>query len=239
MDWDRYVDSYCERVAPGLFGEPLNATSNLAFLLGAVLLWLSTRAAAAGAPGRPRAATLYALPILITLIFLGSTAFHTTATRWGGALDTGFIVVFLLYYVVFFAHWFLGVRWSRAWLAAPAFAAFTALVTATVGQLIGSGPGMYLSALLGLFVFAAMLRWWPRPEVRSYWVFFAVAGAVFALSLTLRGLDRDVCDAMPAGTHFLWHVLNACTLYLVSRAAINRWRARVSRPPVDAPTVTG
>lgn len=36
-----YVDLYCERLAPGLFGEPLNLLSNLAFLVASgLLLWL-------------------------------------------------------------------------------------------------------------------------------------------------------------------------------------------------------
>jgi hypothetical protein len=38
-----YVDGYCERVAPGLWGEPLNAVSNIAFLVAAVAVWLAAR----------------------------------------------------------------------------------------------------------------------------------------------------------------------------------------------------
>ena len=36
MNWTAYVDGYCERVAPGLWGEPLNAVTNLAFVLAAI-----------------------------------------------------------------------------------------------------------------------------------------------------------------------------------------------------------
>ncbi|MBU2665239.1 hypothetical protein KOI35_17180 [Actinoplanes bogorensis] len=32
------MDAYCERLGPGLGGEPLNAVSNAAFLIAAVLL---------------------------------------------------------------------------------------------------------------------------------------------------------------------------------------------------------
>jgi hypothetical membrane protein len=88
-----YVDGYCERVEPGLWAEPLNAVSNLAFLVAAIAVWLVA--------GNTRTRTL---AVLIGLIFLGSTAFHTTATAWGAAADTGFILVFLLYYIVLFAH---------------------------------------------------------------------------------------------------------------------------------------
>lgn len=194
-----YVDGYCERVAPGLWGEPLNSLSNLAFLLAAVLVW---RLAAGDRAGRLLAG-------LTGVIFAASTVFHLLATRWAGVADSASILVFVLVYVVVFARVFYG--WQLAWLAAPAFLALT-VVTALLGG------GLYLSALISFGVFAALLAF----SRDAYWTHFAVAGAVFALSLSLRTLDRDVCDYVPAGTHFLWHLLNGLVLYLVSRAVILR-----------------
>ncbi|MEV6827446.1 hypothetical protein [Amycolatopsis sp. NPDC051102] len=192
-----YVDGYCERVAPGLWGEPLNSLSNLAFLVAAVLVW---RLAEGDRTGRLLAG-------LIGLIFVASTAFHLLATRWAAVGDSVAILVFVLVYAGLFPRVFFG--WRLWWLGPPAFLALT-LVTALLGG------GLYLSAVIGLFAFAALLAF--RRD--AYWTHFAVAGAVFALSLSLRGLDRDVCDYVPAGTHFLWHLLNGLVLYLVSRAAI-------------------
>ena len=39
MRWSESIDMYCERTDPGLWSEPLNALTNLAFLLAAALLW--------------------------------------------------------------------------------------------------------------------------------------------------------------------------------------------------------
>jgi hypothetical protein len=178
-----YVDGYCERVAPGLWGEPLNSLGNLAFLVAAVLVW---RLAGGDRTGRLLAAS-------IGLVFAASTAFH--------------ILVFVLVYSVLFPRVFFG--WRYAWLAAPAFLALT-VVTALLGG------GLYLSALIGLFAFAAILGF-ARD---AYWTHYAIAGAVFALSLSLRTLDRDACDYVPVGTHFLWHLLNGLVLYLVSRTIV-------------------
>jgi hypothetical protein len=204
-----YVDSYCERIGPGFWGEPLNSLSNLAFLFAAVLLWFLARRTHL---------TLVALPVLVALIFVGSAAFHTTATPWGGALDSGFIAVFLLYYIALFAHLFWNLPWRHAWLAAPAFLLCTALVTLIASLIDFTGPGMYLAALLGLAVLAASLHRRHDPAWRA----FALAALVFAISLTFRTIDDPICSTFPAGTHFLWHLLNASTLYLVSRAAIIR-----------------
>lgn len=191
------MDGYCERLGPGLFAEPLNAVSNLAFLVAAVAVFVFARRTSVHGQ---------VLAVLIGLVFLGSTAFHTTATGWGAAADTGFIAVFLLYYVVLAAHVFFGVPWRLAWLAAPSF-----LVLAVAASAVAGGVGMYASALVVLVGFAVL-----RP--RGRW--FAAAAVVFAVSLTLRTLDEPLCAAVPVGTHFLWHVLNAVTLFLVSVAAV-------------------
>ena len=196
-----YVDGYCERIGPGLWGEPLNSLSNLAFLVAAVLVW---RLAAGDRVGRLLAG-------LIGLVFTAGTVFHLVATRWAAVADSVSILVFVLVYAVLFARVFY--NWRLAWLAAPAFLALT-VVTALLGG------GLYLSALIGLGVFAALLAF----ERDAYWTHFAVAGAVFALSLSLRAVDRDVCDFVPAGTHFLWHLLNGLVLYLVSRTMLLKRR---------------
>lgn len=60
------------------------------------------------------------------------------------------------------------------------------------------------------------------PTLDGQW--FAVAGGLFACSLLLRSLDEPVCGSFGAGTHFLWHLLNALVLYLLGRALVLRWR---------------
>ncbi len=203
MNWTAYVDGYCERLAPGLWGEPLNSLSNLAFLIAAIAVWRQPR-------GRVFA-------VLIGLVFLGSTAFHLLATRWSAAADTGFILVFVLYYAAVFPHLFFGVRRGLSWLGIPVFLAFTAVVASL-------GGGLYLSALLGLVIFAIALRGEHRRR-------FALAAGVFGVSLSFRTADHTVCGSFPAGTHFLWHLLNGLTLYLAATAATKRAASRQDAAP--------
>jgi hypothetical protein len=221
VDWSAYLDSYCERLAPGLWGEPLNTISNLAFLVAAVATWRLARSS-------NRARTVRTLAVLLGLIFVASTAFHALATRWAGAADTGFILVFVLFYVACFPHTFLGTAWRRSWFAAPAFLAFTVVVVAAFGWANFSGLS-YLPPLIGLFGFAGLLAARRHPQ----WSRFAVAGGLFGVSLSLRTADHAVCGSFPPGTHFLWHLLNACVLYLVAHTA-----ARAPRPELPS-TVHG
>src|SRR6056297_2093812 len=39
MEWTRHIDGYCERLDPGYWAEPINAVTNAAFLLVALIMW--------------------------------------------------------------------------------------------------------------------------------------------------------------------------------------------------------
>ena len=43
----------------------------------------------------------------------------------------------------------------------------------------------------------------------------AVAAAILAVSISVRSLDLAVCETLPIGTHFLWHLLNAVMFVVV------------------------
>jgi hypothetical protein len=49
---DTYMDAYCERTAPGLLNEPLNAITNASFLIAAwAAYYLITDGVVYGRPG--------------------------------------------------------------------------------------------------------------------------------------------------------------------------------------------
>ena len=122
------VDDYCERLAPGLWGEPLNAVSNAAFLIASGLL--VARLVRRG----ERRPVAWALPVILGVVGLCSLAFHTVADTVTGALDSLSILVFILVAVVVLARWGFGVRAGRAWLAAPAFVVAAAAVDVALAR---------------------------------------------------------------------------------------------------------
>ncbi|MGI5244983.1 hypothetical protein [Dactylosporangium sp. CA-139066] len=204
------VDGYCERLGPGLWAEPLNAVSNLAFLIASALLLVRFRR------DGPRA-----LPILLGVVGLCSLSFHTFADGVTAALDSLSILVFVLVAIVLLVRHGFGVPASPAWLAVPAFIVASGAVDAA---LLLAGPrytlGGYLPAGLALAVFAVALR--SRRLL--------LATGVFAVSLTLRTLDEPLCGSLPIGTHWLWHCLNAVVLYLVALDIADRVTGRTPRP---------
>ncbi|MBB5808758.1 hypothetical protein F4560_008526 [Saccharothrix ecbatanensis] len=199
------VDAYCERLAPGLWAEPLNAVSNAAFLIAAAVLWWRYR---------PRQKSLRALPVLLALVGLGSLSFHTVADTLTNLFDVGFIAVYVIWYLIVFAHHYLNVRWAFAWLAAPVFIVF-AVAVAPLGAKIPGGSGIYLAPFLALLLVTVVAVAKQMP-----WHDLALAAGVFLVSVTLRTLDQPVCGAWPSGTHYFWHLLNAVVLFLVARQVI-------------------
>jgi len=72
MDWTQAVDQYCERMGPEFWAEPVNAVTNLAFVLAALVVW-------------PRAVGLgRVLAVILVAIGIGSFLFHTFAQPWAG-----------------------------------------------------------------------------------------------------------------------------------------------------------
>lgn len=214
MDQD-YIDLYCERVAPGLFGEPLNAVTNLFFLLAAFLL--ARRLAASGRAGRDD----WLLVILVALVGLGSLVFHMAATRPTSLLDK----LFIAFFIWTFFHRYLARVAGLGALGATIGVLLFVVASAGLGRVVPpetlNGSVLYLPALLGLGGVAL----WTFLKRRGGVAAFAGALATFVVAIAFRTMDQAVCVAFPLGTHFVWHSLNALVLYLCCTAL---WRA--SRP---------
>ncbi len=217
MDWTQSIDAYCERTDPGLWSEPLNALSNLAFLLAAVVMWRRSRDA--GPAPRLLCAILFA-------IGLASGLWHTVARAWAGALDSAAIAVFILVYVYAANRVFLG------WRRRAAFSGMLAVLpyAAAAGYLFAQLPFFAISAgywpvALLIAGYAAALR--HEPALARG---LALGAGLLVLSLSLRSLDGVLCAGLPMGTHYLWHVLNALLLAwmieVLRRHLLARSRAR-------------
>jgi sulfite exporter TauE/SafE len=93
-----------------------------------------------------------------------------------------------------------------------------------------NGSVGYLPALAALSIFAALL--WSRGQSETARA-LAAAALLFAISLVFRTIDRAVCPMFPLGAHFVWHLLNACVLWLLLRAAIRAAPRRDQASPIQ------
>jgi hypothetical protein len=225
MDWYAAVDLYCERTAPGLINEPLNAVSNAAFIIAAIA---ATRAALR-APAARGDVFLWILIVIVYLIGMGSAAFHTFANRWSLIADVAPITAFIYGYFGFAMCRFFGLGWIGGIGATALFFAASWAFGSAFPQGTLNGSINYLPAFFAVLGLGAMLRVQGSPA--APWLL--VGSLVFLASLTFRTIDPAVCGWYAGGTHFVWHLLNAVLLFLLLTAAI-RFGTRVEKP-VGAP----
>ena len=232
MVWSEQVFRYCERGQdPGFWAEPFNAVSNGAFMLVAGVMLGRVRSHSHRIAATDRA-ILLALTGIAAAVGAGSFLFHTFATRWARLADVVPIGIFMGAYLVLALRLFLGWSWTRTWLSLAAFAALSAgaaglacpaglaSVTAYAREPCLKGSMGYIPALAAMFVTAALLQQ-GHPALRQ----ILLAAGAFAAAILMRWLDRDLCPATvvfghPRGTHGLWHLLTAATVYLLLHAAL-------------------
>jgi hypothetical protein len=213
--WFTPVDSYCERLGPGFWAEPLNAVTNAAFLVAALYALVLWRRA--GARDWP---ALWLIAVTF-IVGAGSFLFHTFANRWSLLVDVLPIAVFIYSYFLLAMRRYLGL----GWIVAIAVTALFVLFNMSFGRLWFSVlPGVTLSGSVGyipaalalLAVGIVCLLSGTKDAGRA----LLAAACVFALSLLFRSIDDTICATIPAGTHFLWHGLNALVLFILMKAAI-------------------
>lgn len=210
----QHQDLYCERLSPDLLAEPLNATTNLAFLLAA--LWV-----------RPRS------PLgawLLVSIGLGSALFHTLARTWSMAADVIPIGVFVAIALHRTARVHLQLTWGRV----AGLGALSALPAVLLWPAVADPAAMgvaYLPAILLLALFARSFHQRGHPGADRV----SLSSLVLGVAWGLRALDAWSCAFIPVGTHFLWHLLAALGLGLVAQAVLTPAAPPHNPPPTAAP----
>jgi hypothetical protein len=201
--WFSSVDIYCERLDASFWAEPINAISNISFIVAGFFLW------------RLRTPRSSLLAVLVILIGLGSFSFHTVANRLTGLLD----VLAIALYLVAFAF-LIPKQWSKNSLLIQLGSVLMLIVSIVLAQLLMSHlkpalpwlpSGMYLGAWLALIMFAWVTQYSNKAAARYLWL----AAIVFPVSLLSRQLDMPLCDSI-GGSHWLWHLFNGLTLFLSS-----------------------
>lgn len=201
MGWFTIVDAYCERTDASYWSEPVNAVTNAAFLIAALVMWWRCRGAHV-----PLARVMI---VLLAAIGVGSYLFHTHAVIWAAVLDVAPIGLFILTYVFAANLHFWNLGWIYAIGATALFFPYNYMATLVFNQ----HP-----------FFAISSQYWPVPVLIALYAFalrkranrtsrgLAIGAGILVVSLIARSLDEILCDAFPLGTHFLWHLLNALML---------------------------
>jgi len=197
MDWSAQIDGYCERLGPGVWAEPLNAVTNAAFLIAAVLMWRRSAGLIEG----------QLLSAILAAIGVGSVLFHTFATVWAAVADVVPIGLFILTYLYLVARHFLGWPVWGAVLATAGFIPYAAALTALLDRL----PFFEVSNFYWTvpILIAAVAPFVPNRRTGRGML---IGAAILVVSISLRSVDETLCARIPMGTHIWWHILNGVML---------------------------
>nr|WP_321462788.1 ceramidase domain-containing protein [uncultured Cohaesibacter sp.] len=226
------IDIYCERTDPGYWSEPVNALTNLSFLLAALWgYWINHRLQRQNGELEGDVLIMIAV-ILAGLIGIGSFLFHTHARAWSSLADVIPIWSFVAYYLFLAIYRIVGTSLVRAFriYAISLMSIFAVLwffsryLLATDASEAGgdgfNGSSQYLPGMLALYGFALALH--LRKHAARGWIF--AAAIVFTASIVFRTIDMTVCSSFPLGTHFLWHLLNGLFIGLLLQALVRHGR---------------
>ncbi len=189
-------------MGPAFWAEPVNAVTNLAFIVSAILVLLAWHRTTQRSPSG-----LF-LGLLIGIIGIGSFLFHTFATVWAAAADSLPILVFILTYLYLAVRHYIGLTMWASLIATAAYIPVSFLLVPLLSPIVGSSSG-YVPALLAIFIVGILMLGRNRPLASG----LIVTGIVFFFSIAFRMADEAFCAALPLGTHFMWHLLNAVVLY--------------------------
>ncbi len=176
------IDIYCERLDASFWSEPINAITNLAFIIAGWLIWCIRS---------PRSGLM---AILLILIGLGSFSFHTFANRLTSLLD----VLAIALYLVSFAYlipkqWSWSSRWTQIGSVITLFIliVFCQLAINYMKPTLPWMPsGMYVGAWSALLLYAVLTQNSNSIAARYLWL----AVIVFPFSLLSRQLDMPLCE---------------------------------------------
>ncbi len=204
------IDHYCERIDAGILAEPINAFTNISFLIAFFCLLPLSKARFQYLAAGERIILIALLGLLLAIGF-GSTAFHTLANRWSLMAD---VIPITLFQLVFLGGYLRYVARVSLVFVAIALIGFL-LAGAVLGRLsLGiNGSESYLAPLLFI---TAMGIYHKLTAQNGSWALLLTTG-VFVCSLGFRTIDNAICSVWPVGTHFLWHLINGVVLFLCTR----------------------
>ncbi len=202
-------------MTPDYWAEPINAITNAAFLIAALVMWRRLKG-----QDVPLARLLV---VILAMIGVGSYLFHTYAQVWAAIADTTPILFFILVYIYAINR---DIWDMKQWPALGLTLLFFPYAAATVPLFqqipgLGSSAG-YAPVPLLILIYAILLRNRAPDTAKG----LALGAAILIVSILFRAVDEPFCAQIPLGTHFMWHILNAIMLGWM----IEVYRRAMTRP---------
>jgi hypothetical protein len=202
---------YCETpdAITGIFPvEPANAISS------GIIVVFGLFALASVIRRTPNALSFYALCALLITNGVGSILWHGLRTRWALTLDVLPALIFVVGAIILWARY---VASWREGLLVTAGGIVLALIVRFADLPVRGGWTMMAPFIITIAIWL-IARTYSQSKKAALTGALALTSALAAL--TFRSIDGSMCDTVPMGTHFLWHVFLSAAAFMCLQALI-------------------
>lgn len=211
MSTPPFGPQYCETPSAitGIFPvEPANAISSGIIVVFGLFALVSVMRRT------PNALSFYALCALLIANGLGSILWHGLRTRWALTLDVLPALVFVAVAIVLWARYVA--PWREGVLVTAG--AIALAVAVRFADLPVRGGWSVMAPFIITIAIWLIVRSYAASKKAALIGGIAITSAMAAL--TFRSIDGSMCDTVPMGTHFLWHVFLSAAAFAVMQALI-------------------
>ena len=199
------MDFYCERTNNQIFNEPINAISNVFFIIVSISLFKILKKNKTNKIN-------YIQPILIFFIGIGSFLFHLKPNLITLYSDIIPIFLFSLSFIFLFNKNVINISNFNSALLFILFFTLLLFITPKLDYEILNGSEFYFAN----YFFLTMYTIWLYLKKSDFFQLLFLGFLFFNLSILLRSIDNHICNYLSIGTHFLWHFFNAYLLKILT-----------------------
>lgn len=203
------VAHYCERSDLSFWSEPINALTNLSFIIAGIITLKVLK------QKQVQAKYLWLLALNMLLIGVGSFLYHTMPNQI--TLKADVFPIYLFQFIFMASYCLYALKFSKLQTGLFFIIYLTVTVLSRYLPVHLNHSEMYLPAIFTLLIFGVLYKQVHKHLDKT----IMLAGGLFFLSLIFRTIDMKVCHVWPIGSHFMWHLLNAFVLFYCCQALIN------------------
>ncbi len=159
------------------------------------------------------------LTLLFWMIGIGSILYHSVLTVPALLLDAVPVYI-LLSVLIFLLQQQVGTHGNAPWKVTGIIVGIEGITTVVLPRLNSIDFNITIGIALGLVLAGG--SYIIKQIYSSYPKILIVGVLLYSIGALSRVFEKGVCEIIPMGTHFIWHLCAAAAFYIFARVVIQR-----------------
>ncbi len=195
---------YCEASnSLSSISEPINVFSNLLFIIVAYFGYKVINS------HKNISKIFYILPVLLVAIGIGSFSYHLSKNTYTLLADAVPIYIFIL----FSLYITLSSLITKKLLILSILFVFICIQILTIFYIPKEILNGSIRHLITLTFISTIGFYIIRHEPKKLFKPFLILVSLYIIAIIFRSIDNQLCNIIPIGTHFAWHIFTALAGY--------------------------